>query len=103
MGEAVKRITTALGPSNALDYDLYSATIRKSFVLSVDQAHAVHPNYCEFLLLLQLLKNHSFMMIMTIMIILRVLYYYNIYDHDTTKTNHCLLYVSCIFELYAIY
>eukprot|EP00978_Attheya_sp_CCMP212_P017424 scaffold46385_cov50-Attheya_sp.AAC.3 len=44
MGDAVKAISAALnsGESNP---DLYGATIRRSFVLSVDQAHAIHPNY----------------------------------------------------------
>lgn len=28
-----------------LDPDLYSASIRKSFLFSVDQAHAIHPNF----------------------------------------------------------
>jgi aspartyl aminopeptidase len=38
MGEAVRRISTALGT-------LYERACRRSFVLSSDQAHAVHPNY----------------------------------------------------------
>jgi len=44
IGEAVERIAAALndGVGNA---DLYQSSIRKSFVLSVDQAHALHPNY----------------------------------------------------------
>lgn len=44
MGEAVERISAALngGDGNA---DLYGSSLRRSFVLSVDQAHAVHPNY----------------------------------------------------------
>eukprot|EP00560_Eucampia_antarctica_P006947 CAMPEP_0197824796 /NCGR_PEP_ID=MMETSP1437-20131217/2012_1 /TAXON_ID=49252 ORGANISM="Eucampia antarctica, Strain CCMP1452" /NCGR_SAMPLE_ID=MMETSP1437 /ASSEMBLY_ACC=CAM_ASM_001096 /LENGTH=490 /DNA_ID=CAMNT_0043424567 /DNA_START=8 /DNA_END=1480 /DNA_ORIENTATION=+ len=48
MAEAVKRISTALqdDPNSAfLSPDVYSMSIRKSFVFSVDQAHAVHPNY----------------------------------------------------------
>ena len=28
-------------------YDLYEATVRRSFVLSSDQAHALHPNYAS--------------------------------------------------------
>jgi aspartyl aminopeptidase len=44
MGEAVRRISAALH-SSTNDPDVYDACIRKSFVLSVDQAHAVHPNY----------------------------------------------------------
>jgi aspartyl aminopeptidase len=43
MGEAVRRISTALdGTTNP---DVYESCLRKSFVLSSDQAHAVHPNY----------------------------------------------------------
>mmetsp|Transcript_2158 Transcript_2158/g.2929 ORF Transcript_2158/g.2929 Transcript_2158/m.2929 type:complete len:488 (-) Transcript_2158:27-1490(-) len=46
MVEAIRRISTALSPEpGVLNPDLYSETIRKSFLLSVDQAHAVHPNY----------------------------------------------------------
>jgi aspartyl aminopeptidase len=44
VGEAVKRISHALG---AYDPILYDRAIRRSFVLSVDQAHAVHPNYAS--------------------------------------------------------
>ena len=40
LGDAVQTITTALNAP----YDL---TIRKSFVLSSDQAHALHPNYAS--------------------------------------------------------
>jgi aspartyl aminopeptidase len=42
IAEAVRRITAALHSDNL---DLYDACIRRSFVLSSDQAHAVHPNY----------------------------------------------------------
>ena len=28
-------------------YDLYESTVRRSFVLSSDQAHALHPNYAS--------------------------------------------------------
>eukprot|EP00804_Cyclotella_cryptica_P020863 CCRYP_011469-RC/>CCRYP_011469-RC protein AED:0.06 eAED:0.06 QI:90/0.5/0.33/1/0.5/0.33/3/0/598 len=44
MGEAVRRISYVLGAGedNPLMYD---RAIQRSFVLSVDQAHAVHPNY----------------------------------------------------------
>lgn len=44
VGEAVKRISHVLGQDSPL---LYDNVIQKSFVLSVDQAHAVHPNYAS--------------------------------------------------------
>ncbi|CAB9528053.1 M18 family aminopeptidase 2 [Seminavis robusta] len=42
--EAIRRISAGLG-SGADSPDLYAQTINKSFILSIDQAHAVHPNY----------------------------------------------------------
>eukprot|EP00978_Attheya_sp_CCMP212_P001858 scaffold3824_cov48-Attheya_sp.AAC.7 len=55
MAEAVKRISSALSEKqHELDPDLYSVALRKSFMLSVDQAHAVHPNYSS-----KHEKNHS--------------------------------------------
>ena len=46
MGEAVQRISSALNAGEA-NPDLYASALAKSFVLSVDQAHAVHPNYAS--------------------------------------------------------
>jgi aspartyl aminopeptidase len=44
MGEAVRRISSAL--NNGIEStDWYQACAHRSFVLSSDQAHAVHPNY----------------------------------------------------------
>ena len=45
VGEAVKRISHALNTGGSPM--VYDSTIQKSFVLSVDQAHAVHPNYAS--------------------------------------------------------
>jgi aspartyl aminopeptidase len=50
LGESVKRISSALTDSataSASAVDMYEATIRRSFVLSSDQAHALHPNYAS--------------------------------------------------------
>jgi aspartyl aminopeptidase len=44
MASAVERISAALN-GGRLNPDLYNACIRKSFILSIDQAHAIHPNY----------------------------------------------------------
>ena len=44
MSEAVRRITTALTGGSG-DDEVTGAALRRSFVLSVDMAHAVHPNY----------------------------------------------------------
>lgn len=53
--EAVRRISTALSDNpGTLNPDLFSASIRKSFIFSVDQAHAVHPNFPS-----KHEKNHS--------------------------------------------
>eukprot|EP00986_Skeletonema_menzelii_P012357 scaffold6802_cov144-Skeletonema_menzelii.AAC.6 len=45
MAEAVKRITSAF--CDVVNVEAHSSAVRKSFVLSVDQAHAVHPNYAS--------------------------------------------------------
>ena len=46
MSEAVRRITSALSDGDGgLEDDRNAAALRSSFVLSVDMAHAVHPNY----------------------------------------------------------
>ncbi|KAL3899423.1 MAG: hypothetical protein SGARI_006461 [Bacillariaceae sp.] len=45
MASAVERIAAALNGGGSLNPDLYNACIRKSFILSIDQAHAIHPNY----------------------------------------------------------
>jgi aspartyl aminopeptidase len=50
LGEAVKRISSVLNSKEeegTAPYDLYEATVRHSFVLSSDQAHALHPNYAS--------------------------------------------------------
>ena len=44
MAEAVERVTAALNGGEA-SADILQTALRKSFVLSVDQAHALHPNY----------------------------------------------------------
>jgi len=46
MADAVRRISTALN-AGVGNEDVYSASLLKSFVLSVDQAHAIHPNYAN--------------------------------------------------------
>lgn len=45
MEEAVRRISAAMNAGAGDSPDLYASTIDKSFCLSIDQAHAVHPNY----------------------------------------------------------
>ncbi len=44
MQDAIQRISSALN-GGAVSPDLYNACIRNSFILSIDQAHAIHPNY----------------------------------------------------------
>jgi len=44
--EALRKISAGLG-SGSDSPDLYAKTIAKSFFLSIDQAHAVHPNYAS--------------------------------------------------------
>ncbi len=46
MGEAVRRISFALA-GETYNPDVYASCVRNSFVLSCDQAHAVHPNYAS--------------------------------------------------------
>lgn len=46
MAEAVRRVSAAMN-SGADTPDLYASTIAKSFCLSIDQAHAIHPNYAS--------------------------------------------------------
>jgi aspartyl aminopeptidase len=45
MGEAVERICAAFQSDETVD--VHSKSIARSFVLSVDQAHAIHPNYAN--------------------------------------------------------
>jgi len=49
LGEAVKRISSVLNAKEQAiaPHDLYEATVRHSFVVSSDQAHALHPNYAS--------------------------------------------------------
>ena len=44
MGEAVRRVSTALNAGDGNE-DLYASALHRSFVMSADMAHAVHPNY----------------------------------------------------------
>ena len=44
MQNSVERIAAALN-GGSVNPDVYTACIRRSFILSVDQAHAIHPNY----------------------------------------------------------
>ena len=44
--EAVRRISAGLG-SGVDTPQLYADTIAQSFCLSIDQAHAIHPNYAS--------------------------------------------------------
>ena len=45
MEEAIRRVSASLNSGAGDSPDLYASTIAKSFCLSVDQAHAIHPNY----------------------------------------------------------
>lgn len=46
IGQSVERIAAALNNGDG-NPDLYQMTLQKSFCLSVDQAHAIHPNYAS--------------------------------------------------------
>jgi aspartyl aminopeptidase len=47
MVDCISRISTALNGGVTTNPDMHNACIRKSFVLSIDQAHALHPNYAS--------------------------------------------------------
>eukprot|EP00571_Detonula_confervacea_P014483 CAMPEP_0172307440 /NCGR_PEP_ID=MMETSP1058-20130122/8301_1 /TAXON_ID=83371 /ORGANISM="Detonula confervacea, Strain CCMP 353" /LENGTH=575 /DNA_ID=CAMNT_0013019611 /DNA_START=68 /DNA_END=1795 /DNA_ORIENTATION=- len=58
MSEAVERITSAFSDNtHSRDPETHASAIRKSFIFSVDQAHALHPNYPS-----KHEKNHAPMM-----------------------------------------
>jgi len=46
MKNAVERIAAALN-GGMISPDLYAACVQQSFILSVDQSHAIHPNYAN--------------------------------------------------------
>ena len=45
MGEAVQKICSAFEEQETSTVDVYAKSVARSLVLSVDQAHALHPNY----------------------------------------------------------
>jgi aspartyl aminopeptidase len=47
MVDCISRISSALNGGATTNPDMHTACIRKSFVLSIDQAHALHPNYAS--------------------------------------------------------
>ena len=49
MQEAIQRISSVLNTNavGAFSPDLHASAVRNSFILSIDQAHAIHPNYAS--------------------------------------------------------
>jgi aspartyl aminopeptidase len=46
MEEAIRRVSSYLS-GGTVNPDLHASTLAKSFIMSIDQAHAVHPNYAS--------------------------------------------------------